>query len=120
MSLIYLNSVKTKLLFENYTFNIKRTSQKGEITWRCCQCKNVLLKTYNNIFTKRPDTMHKIKSKDPCQPLNVQFTKCKEMCEIEAACEIEYSALKDKAREHAFKFCIQYSKSLLELQSKYD
>ena len=33
MSLIYLNSVKTKLLFDNYTFNIKRSSQKGEITY---------------------------------------------------------------------------------------
>ena len=120
MSFIYLNSEKSKILFENYTYNIKSTFKTGEIKWRCCQCKNVTLNAIDQLITKRPNSIHRIKSKDPSQPSNVQFTKCKEMCDIEAVCEIEYSALKDKARGPAFKFCIEYSKSFLELQSKHD
>ena len=53
MSLIYLNSVKNKLLFDNYTFNIKHTSQKGEITYFKIILPNKKFQIYFffNIFT---------------------------------------------------------------------
>ena len=43
MSFIYLNSEKSKILFDNYTNNIKSMFKTVEIKWRCCQCKNVTL-----------------------------------------------------------------------------
>ena len=55
MEITYLISDETKILFKEFAYCIYRPANtKGEVTWRCPQCKFVTLKTLNNKVVEFP------------------------------------------------------------------
>jgi hypothetical protein len=55
MEITYLIPDETKILFKEFAYCIYRPANtKGEVTWRCPQCKFVTLKTLNNKVVELP------------------------------------------------------------------
>ena len=52
MEITYLTPNETKILFKDFAYcKYRLANSKGEVTWRCPQCKFVTLKLYKKKYS---------------------------------------------------------------------